>query len=207
MFQPELESLDREALARLQLERMRATLARCRRNAAWRRRLGDARPDDVTRAEDWARLPFLTKDELRDAYPYGLACGEDYRRIHMSSGTTGNPILNPYTAADVEQWGTVMARCYVAAGVAARDVVQITPSFGLFTGGFGFHYGSERLGAMVVPTGAGRTSLQLRLMRDLKATGVTAIATYPLRLVGVAREEQFDLASLSPPGGRFGPDT
>src|SRR5204863_127441 len=83
------ESLDREALARLQLERMRATLARCRRNAAWRRRLGDARPADVKRAEDWARLPFLSKDELRDAYPYGLACGEDYRRVHMSSGTTG----------------------------------------------------------------------------------------------------------------------
>src|SRR5439155_14745434 len=132
MFQPELESLDREALARLQLERMRATLARCRHNAAWRRRLGNARPDDVKRAEDWARLPFLTKDELRDAYPYGLACGEDYRRVHMSSGTTGNPILNPYTAADVAQWGEVMARCHVAAGVTADDVIQITPSFGLF---------------------------------------------------------------------------
>src|SRR5438874_5234011 len=197
MFQPELESLDREALARLQLERMRATLARCRRNAAWRRRLGDARPDDVARAEDWARLPFLTKDELRDAYPYGLACGDQYVRVHMSSGTTGNPVLNPYTAADVAQWGEVMARCYVAAGVTRADVIQITPSFGLFTGGFGFHYGAERLGAMVIPAGAGRTSLQLKLMRDLRATVLTAIATYPLRLIEVPREEQFDLASLS----------
>ena len=204
MFQPELESLDREALARLQLERMRATLARCRRNAAWRRRLGDARPDDVKRAEDWARLPFLTKGELRDAYPYGLACGEDYRRVHMSCGTTGNPILNPYTAADVAQWGEVMARCYVAAGVTADDVIQITPSFGLFTGGFGFHYGAERLGAMAVPVGAGRTSLQLRLMRDLKATVLTAIATYPLRLIEVAREEKFDLATLRLRVGIFG---
>ena len=204
MFQPELESLDREALARLQLERMRATLARCLGNAAWRRRLGDARPDDVTRVEDWARLPFLTKDELRDAYPFGLACGEDYRRVHMSSGTTGNPILNPYTAADVAQWGEVMARCYVAAGVTAADVIQITPSFGLFTGGFGFHYGAERLGAMVVPVGAGRTSLQLRLMRDLNTTVVTAIATYPLRLIEVARDERFDLATLSLRVGIFG---
>src|SRR5690349_12372234 len=170
MLQPELEALDREALARLQLERMRATLARCRTNAAWRRRLGDARPDDLARVEDWSRLPFLTKDELRDAYPYGLACGADgYRRVHMSSGTTGNPILNPYTPADVAQWGEVMARCYVAAGVTRDDVIQITPSFGLFTGGFGFHYGAERLGAMVVPVGAGRTVLQLKLMRDLKA--------------------------------------
>src|SRR5205807_2607130 len=197
MFQPELESLDREALARLQLERMRATLARCLRNAAWRRRLGDARPDDVKRTEDWARLPFLTKDALRDAYPYGLACGEDYRRVHMSSGTTGNPILNPYTAADVAQWGEVMARCYVAAGVTADDVIQITPSFGLFTGGFGFHYGAERLGAMVVPIGAGRTLLQLKLMQDLRTTVLPAIATYPLRLIEVAREERFDLDSLA----------
>src|SRR5207249_4253026 len=83
---------------------------------------------------------------LRDAYPFGLACGQEqgYRRIHMSSGTTGHPILNPYTAADVAQWGEVMARCYVAAGVGPSDVIQVTPSFGLFTGGFGFHYGAER---------------------------------------------------------------
>ena len=204
MFQPELETLEREALARLQLERMRATLARCLTKPAWRRRLGGVRPEDVKRVDDWARLPFLTKDELRDAYPYGLACGGGYRRVHMSSGTTGNPILNPYTAADIAQWGEVMARCYVAAGVTASDVIQITPSFGLFTGGFGFHYGAERLGAMVVPVGAGRTSLQLRLMRDLKATVLTAIATYPLRLIEVAREERFDLARLSLRVGIFG---
>ena len=143
-------------------------------------------------------MPFLTKDELRDAYPFTLACGgaEGYRRVHMSSGTTGNPILNPYTAADVEQWGEVMARCYVAAGVTRADVIQITPSFGLFTGGFGFHYGAERLGAMVVPIGAGRTLLQLRLMRDLGVTVLPAIATYPLRLIEVARDEGFDLGSL-----------
>jgi phenylacetate-CoA ligase len=141
--------------------------------------------------EDWTGLPFLTKEDLRDAYPFGLACGrrEDYRRIQMSSGTTGQPIVNPYTAADVEQWGEVMARCYVTAGVTAADIVQITPSFGLFTGGFGFHFGAEKLGAMVIPTGAGRTSLQLRLMRDLQATVVAAIATYPLRLLEVARAE------------------
>jgi len=204
MFQPELEALDPEALARLQLERMRATLARCLTNAAWRRRLDGVCPGDVKRVDDWARLPFLTKDELRDAYPYGLACGAGYRRVHMSSGTTGNPILNPFTAADVAQWGEVMARCYVAAAVTRDDVIQITPSFGLFTGGFGFHYGAERLGAMVVPIGAGRTSLQLRLMRDLKATVLTAIATYPLRLIEVAREERFDLGSLALRVGIFG---
>jgi phenylacetate-CoA ligase len=198
MLQPDLEAIDREALARLQLERMRLTLVRALTNPAWARRLGDARPEDLKHVDDWRRLPFLTKDELRDAYPFRLACGgaDGYRRVHMSSGTTGNPILNPYTQADVAQWGEVMARCYVAAGVTRADVVQITPSFGLFTGGFGFHYGAERLGAMVVPVGAGRTLLQLRLLRDLGVTVLPAIATYPLRLIEVAREEKFDLASL-----------
>jgi phenylacetate-CoA ligase len=204
MFQREIETLPRPRLAALQLDRMRATLARVGRNPAWAKRLGGARPEDLRTPDDWARLPFLTKDELRDAYPFHLACGQGYRRVHLSSGTTGNPILNPYTAADVAQWGEVMARCYAAAGVTPDDVIQITPSFGLFTGGFGFHYGAERLGAMVLPTGAGRTSLQLRLMRDLRATVLTAIATYPLRLLEVAREEAFDLGTLALRVGIFG---
>jgi phenylacetate-CoA ligase len=204
MLQPELEAMDRERLESLILERMRATLARVAINPAWARRLGAARPGDLKRVEDWRGLPFLTKDELRDAYPYGLACGQGYRRVHMSSGTTGNPILNPCTAADLAQWGEVMARCYATAGVSRHDVIQITPSFGLFTGGFGFHYGAERLGAMVIPIGAGRTSLQLRLMRDLKTTVLAAIATYPLRIIEVAREEGFDLGSLALRVGIFG---
>jgi phenylacetate-CoA ligase len=206
MWQPELEALEREPLERMVVERMRAMLARVLAEPAWARRLPGIDLRDIVRIEDWRKLPLLTKDELRDAYPYGLACGRTagYARIQMSSGTTGNPILNPYTAADVAQWGEVMARCYVAAGVGPRDVIQITPSFGLFTGGFGFHYGAERLGAMVIPTGAGRTALQLRLMRDLRATVVAAIATYPLRLIEAAREERFDLASLSLRVGIFG---
>ena len=204
MLQPDVEALPRERLEWLQLDGLRATLARVLANPAWTRRLGGVRPEDVKTLADWRRLPCLTKDDLRDAYPWSLACGGDYRRVHMSSGTTGNPILNPYTPADVAQWGEVMARCYVAAGVTKDDVIQITPSFGLFTGGFGFHYGAERLGALIIPAGAGRTSLQLRLMRDLKATVVAAIATYPLRLIEVAREEGFDLGSLDLRVGIFG---
>src|SRR3989442_5118181 len=115
----------------------------------------------------------------------------------MSSGTTGNPMLNPSTAADVAQWGEVMARCYVAAGVTRDDVIQVTPSFGLFTGGFGFHYGAERLGAMVVPVGAGRTSLQLKLMRGLEATVLTPNATHPPPPIQVARDQPFQLGRPS----------
>src|SRR5581483_7554288 len=147
MWNAARETLPRPALERLVLDGMRATLARARTNARYAKHLGDAAPVDVRRPEDWARLPFLTKDLLRDGYPFGFACLDDggWRRLHMSSGTTGNPVLNPYTAA----------------GVTARDVIQITPSFGLFTGGFGFHFGAERLGAPVIPIGAGRTLLQL----------------------------------------------
>jgi phenylacetate-CoA ligase len=198
MWEPEAETRPREALERQTVEGMRRTLGLALTSPAWRRRLGSVDPGDIRAPADWARLPFLTKDELRDAYPFGLACAEPERvlRVHMSSGTTGNPVVNPFTRADVEQWAAVMARCYLVAGVGARDVVQITPSFGLFTGGFGFHYGAERIGAMVVPIGAGRTSLQLQLMRDLGTTVLAAISTYPLRILEVAREERFDLGSL-----------
>ena len=199
MSQPPAESLPREELERQTLEGMRWTLGHVLVNPAWRRRLAGAEPGDIRTVADWLRLPFLTKDEVRDAYPFGLSCVERERvlRIHMSSGTTGNPVVNPYTRADLDQWATVMARCYAAAGVGAGDVIQITASFGLFTGGFGFHYGAERIGAMVIPLGAGRTSLQLQVMRDLRATVLAGISTYPLRVLEVAREEQFDLDSLS----------
>ena len=199
MSQPPAESLPREELERRTLEGMRWTLGHVLVNPAWRRRLAGAEPGDIRTVADWLRLPFLTKEELRDAYPFGLSCVERERvlRIHMSSGTTGNPVVNPYTRADLDQWATVMARCYAAAGVGAGDVIQITASFGLFTGGFGFHYGAERIGAMVIPLGAGRTSLQLQVMRDLRATVLAGISTYPLRVLEVAREEQFDLDSLS----------
>src|SRR3989475_3743157 len=117
-------------------------------------------PEDVVRLDDWRQLPFLTKEELRDAYPYGLACAREagYVRVQMSSGTTGSPILNPYTASDVAQWGEVMARCYVAAGVGRDDVIQITPSFGLFTGGFCFPSPAPQPRALGIPTRARRAA-------------------------------------------------
>jgi phenylacetate-CoA ligase len=204
--QPELETLPRERLEAVQLERLRWTLARARGNARYAARLGDARPDDVRALADWARLPFLRKAELRDAYPLGLACArpDQIRRVQMSSGSTGQPIVNPYTLADVEQWAEVMARCCAVAGIGPGDVMHISPSFGLFTGGFGFHYGAERLGAMVIPMGAGRTGLALQLMRDLGATVLVGIASYPLRLLEVAREEGFDLSTLGLRVGIFG---
>lgn len=195
MFQPAEETRDRAALEALQLERLRQTIARITaHNPAYHRHLGKITPRDLVSLRDLQALPFLTKDRLRDAYPYGMACvgPEPVLRVHMSSGTTGAPIVNPYTPGDVQQWREVMGRSLAAAGVTARDVILVTASFGLFTGGFGFHYGAEALGAMVIPTGAGRTLLQLQLLRDLQATVLVGIATYPLRMIEVARQEGFD---------------
>ena len=195
MFQPAEETRDRESLERLQLERLRATVGRiAAHNPRYHRHLGAPGHGDLATLRDLQSLPLLTKADLRDAYPYGMACvgADPVLRVHMSSGTTGAPIINPYTPADVQQWREVMARSLVAAGVTGRDVIQVSAGFGLFTGGFGFHYGAEALGAMVLPVGGGRTLLQLQLMRDLGATVLAGIATYPLRLIEAARQEGFD---------------
>jgi phenylacetate-CoA ligase len=198
VFQPSEETRDREALEPLQLERLRRTVSRiAAHNPVYWRHLGGIAASDLASFDDVGRLPFLTKDQVRDAYPYGMACHgtEPVRRVHMSSGTTGAPIVNPYTAADLDQWREVMGRTLAAAGVTARDVLLVTASFGLFTGGFGFHFGAEALGAMVIPVGAGRTLLQLQLLKDLQATVLAGIATYPLRMIEVARQEGFDWKS------------
>ncbi len=207
MYNQRIETLERDDLERIQVQGLRRTLARiAAENPSYQARLGNVRLEAVERVADIQQLPFLTKDALRDGYPFGFACGSsrDFLRMQMSSGTTGNPIINPYTRADVEQWREVMARCYAVAGVTRGDVIQITPSFGLFTGGFGFHYGAEALGAMVIPIGAGRTLLQLQLMRDLGTTVLTGIATYPLRIMEVAAEEGFDLMKTKLRVGIFG---
>lgn len=195
MYQPGTESLDREALHALQLRRLKDALERIHaHNPDYVRHLGGLSASDVSRLDDLRRFPFLTKGDLRRAYPFGLACAPQtgFMRFHMSSGTTGTPVLCPHTKADVRQWGEVMARCLTAAGTTREDVVQITPSFGLFNGGFGFHYGVEAIGAMIVPIGAGRSRLQLQFMQDLGTTVLTAIASYPLRLIEVAQQEGVD---------------
>ncbi len=199
--------MPREELERLQLERLRQTLKHIRqRNKAYAARLGNPEPEDFRELKDIQQLPFLTKDDLREAYPFGLACApkEAFVRFHMSSGTTGTPVINPYTRADVEQWAEIMARCLAAAGVTFADVLQITPGFGLFNGGFGFHYGAERIGCFVVPIGPGRTLMQLKFMKDFGTTALAAIASYPLRLIEVAKEEGFDFGELSLRVGIFG---
>ena len=139
---------------------------------------------DVTSQEACEELPFSSKDDLRNAYPLGIQAvpDEEVVRIHSSSGTTGKPVIIPYTAKDVDDWATMFARCYETAGVTKKDRVHITPGYGLWTAGIGFQAGAEKLGAMVIPMGPGNTDKQLQMMIDLESTVLTATSSYALLL-------------------------
>ena len=134
--------------------------------------------------EEFLKLPFSSKADLRNAYPLGIQAvpDEEVVRIHSSSGTTGKPVIIPYTAKDVDDWATMFARCYEMAGITKKDRVQITPGYGLWTAGIGFQAGCEKLGAMAIPTGPGNTEKQLQMMMDLKSTVITATSSYALLL-------------------------
>ena len=139
---------------------------------------------DVQTQEDFEKLPFSEKDDLRRVYPLGLqaAPDEEIVRIHSSSGTTGTPVIIPYTQQDVTDWAIQFARCYEMAGITTSDRIQITPGYGLWTAGIGFQLGAERLGAMAIPTGPGNTEKQLQMMQDLKSTVLCATSSYALLL-------------------------
>ena len=139
---------------------------------------------EVTSQEACEELPLSSKDDLRNAYPLGIQAvpDEEVVRIHSSSGTTGKPVIIPYTAKDVDDWATMFARCYETAGVTKKDRVHITPGYGLWTAGIGFQAGAEKLGAMVIPMGPGNTDKQLQMMIDLESTVLTATSSYALLL-------------------------
>lgn len=138
----------------------------------------------IQRQEDFEALPFSSKDDLRNAYPLGIQAvpDEEVVRIHSSSGTTGKPVIIPYTAKDVDDWAVMFARCYETAGITSKDRIQITPGYGLWTAGIGFQTGCEKLGAMAIPMGPGNTDKQLQMMIDLKSTVITATSSYALLL-------------------------
>lgn len=148
------------------------------------KRLREAGISKVETAEDFTKLPFSEKKDLRDAYPLGLTVTpeEEIVRIHSSSGTTGLPVIIPYTRKDVDDWGEMFKRCYEMAGITKRDRIQITPGYGLWTAGIGFQNGAEKLGAMVIPMGPGNTNKQLQMMTDLKSTVLCATSSYALLL-------------------------
>ncbi|MDC7240970.1 MAG: phenylacetate--CoA ligase, partial [Spirochaetales bacterium] len=164
------------------------------------------KPDDIKTLADISKLPFTTKDELRETYPYGLlACDKkDVVEIHTSSGTTGTPVLGAYTSNDIKMWGEVMARCLCMAGGTPDDVVQNGYGYGMFTGGLGVHYGSHTLGCNTIPISSGNTKRQLMMMRDFKSTMLTCTPSYSLYMAEQAKEMGIDFKDLSLKAGIFG---
>lgn len=148
------------------------------------KKLKEAGVSKVSDAEEFKKLPFSEKADLRDAYPLGLmtAPEEEIVRIHSSSGTTGKPVIIPYTAKDVDDWAIMFKRCYEIAGITNRDRIHITPGYGLWTAGIGFQNGAEKLGAMVIPMGPGNTDKQLQMMQDMESTVLCSTSSYALLL-------------------------
>jgi phenylacetate-CoA ligase len=186
------ETLARPELERLQAARLRETVARAARVPRHRERLAAAGigPDAVRTLDDLRRLPFTTKDDFREAYPYGLLAAPmtEVLRVHASSGTTGKPTVVAYTRRDLEIWTEVMARTLRAGGVAAGDVVHNAYGYGLFTGGLGFHYGAEAVGAAVIPMSGGFTERQLVALQDFGSTVLCCTPSYGLHLAEAIAE-------------------
>jgi phenylacetate-CoA ligase len=198
-----------EQLHALQLDRLRATVARAfERVELFRNRMRDRglTPDSVRSLEDIARLPLYVKNDLRETYPFGLFASpmEEIVRLHASSGTTGKPIVVAYTREDVEVWSNVMVRAFASYGLHHGDVIQNSYGYGLFTGGLGAHYGAETLGATVIPTSGGNTDRQLTVMRDFNVTAICCTPSYFLRLIERAGELGVDMKSLPLKAGIFG---
>ncbi|MGN0689281.1 MAG: phenylacetate--CoA ligase family protein [Oscillospiraceae bacterium] len=148
------------------------------------KKLKEAGVTSLNSAEDFEKLPFSEKKDLRDAYPLGLMTAPEDKivRIHSSSGTTGTPVIIPYTAKDVDDWAIQFKRCYEMAGITPMDRIQVTPGYGLWTAGIGFQNGAEKLGAMVIPMGPGNTDKQLQMMMDMKSTVLCSTSSYSLLL-------------------------
>jgi phenylacetate-CoA ligase len=209
MFDAKSETLSRDALARLQLERLKAVVARAYDSVPHYRRALDAAgiaPADIRRLADVERLPFTTKDDLRANYPFGLFAvpRERLARLHASSGTTGKPTVVGYTAGDLALWSDLMARSLAAAGARPGDIVHNAYGYGLFTGGLGAHYGAERLGCTVVPMSGGNTERQIVLLQDFAAAVLCATPSYALNIAEIAERDGVDLKGGALRIGLFG---
>ncbi|MCX5771364.1 MAG: AMP-binding protein [Candidatus Hydrogenedentes bacterium] len=197
----QLETAPRDELRRIQSERLRAVVRYVYdRNPVQRERFGKAGiiPHDIRGLEDLRRLPMMDKRDFQQNYPLGLSCvpKNEIVQMHMSSGSTGAPIVMPYTQSDLHQWATCMARCLRMAGAEPADTIQITPMFGLFNGGFGFYHGAELLGLFVLPTGAGNTLRQVRIAKDFGTRIIAGVVSYGIRLMEALEEQGETLPDL-----------
>ena len=194
IFEPEYETMSREKLEKLQEERLRKIVRYCyERIPLYRQKFKEAgiTPDHIKTLEDLRKIPSTVKNDLRDAYPYGMLATslDNVLELHASSGTTGHPTTCAYTKNDFEVWSTVMARIYASAGARKGDIVQNAYGYGLFTGGLGFHYGALKIGVAVLPISAGETERQIRLAKEYGTTILTCTPTYAAHLGEYAREK------------------
>lgn len=209
MWEPEWETLSQDEMETLQLFRLKKLVRRVyERVPFYREKMKKAgvKPEDIRKLEDLSLLPFTTKDDLRDNYPYGLFAVplSEVVRIHSSSGTTGKPTVVGYTRKDLDTWTNLTARVLTAGGVMREDVVQISFGYGLFTGGFGLHYGAEKLGATVIPISSGNTRRQIMIMRDYGTTVLICTPSYALYLAETLEEMGLDPKDLKLRVGLFG---
>jgi phenylacetate-CoA ligase len=209
MFDRRVETLSRDALAALQLQRLKATVRQAYDRVPHYRDRLDAlgvAPADIVRREDVERLPFTVKDDLRAHYPFGLFAVPRKRlmRLHASSGTTGKPTVVGYTAGDIALWSDLMARSLACAGVRRGDIVHNAYGYGLFTGGLGAHYGAERLGCTVVPMSGGNTERQIVLLQDFAAAVLCATPSYALNIAEIAERDGVNLRDGALRIGIFG---
>ena len=195
-FNPEYEALSRKEIEELQLERLQATVRHCMNSKFYSERFKAAglKPEDIRTLDDLKKIPFTTKQDLRDTYPFGIASVplKECTRLHSSSGTTGNPTVILHTQRDLDQWANAVARCLWMVGCRSDDVFQNTSGYGMFTGGLGFQYGAEKLGMLTIPAAAGNTRRQLKFFTDFGTTVVHAIPSYAARLYEVMCEEGID---------------
>lgn len=209
IWDPTYECMPRDEMEQLQLERLQATLNRVYKNVTcYRNKFNELGivPEDVQSLSDLSKLPFTTKEDLRLNYPYGMFAVplREVVRIHSSSGTTGKPTVVGYTKNDIKVWSNLVARFMTAAGVTSDDVVQIAFGYGMFTGAFGLHYGSEKIGASVIPMGAGNTEKQIMIMQDYKTSALVSTPSYAVTIAERMEKMGVDPKSLSLKVGLFG---
>lgn len=186
--------MPRDELEELQLKKLQATIKRAfNKIPYYNKRYTEAKvyPEDINTLKDIEKLPFLTKDDLRESYPYGLFAVDikDIKEIHSSSGTTGKPVVSGYTEKDLDTWGETIARGLTMMGFDETDIIQNTHGYGLFTGGFGVHYGTHKIGATIIPISTGQTRRQIEIMNDFKTTGLIFTPSYGIHLGEVALED------------------
>lgn len=209
MFNREYESMDREDLAQLQIERLQLTLNRVYRNVAFYKTLFDEKKiniEEIKSLKDLTKLPFTTKEDLRQSYPYDMFAVplRDIVRIHSTSGTTGKPIVVGYTKTDIGVWSSLVSRVLTAAEVTDHDFIQIAFNYHLFTGGFGFHYAAEKIGASVIPASNVDISKQITIMRDFKTSTLVSTPGFALHIAAVLGEMGIHPESLNLRVGVFG---